>query len=248
MASVTYQANYTPQGRLFGLVWRSLLLPGMLLTGMLYVGAPPWLAVAVLLGALWWSLARHIHRGTFTLHDEGLVEELVPFLSRGAVARASRREWRWDQVRHWALEEELTRGLEVRRRLTIVLVAPAWRIRLDEVGDAAQRASYARFVNAFAARARGGALPDPAALPTEIPHALLVPTGDATDPPGAIPRRAAFWDRPAGQAVGLTLILLVVVVAAALILLGGSPSSWFRLVAVLLPGGAWLFWRLYLRR
>ena len=118
----------------------------------------------------------------------------------------------------------------------------------DEVGDAAQRASYARFVNAFAARARGGALPDPAALPTEIPHALLVPTGDATDPPGAIPRRAAFWDRPAGQAVGLTLILLVVVVAAALILLGGSASSWFRLVAVLLPGGAWLVWRLYLRR
>lgn len=248
MASVTYQANYIPQGRLFGLVWRSLLLPGMLVTGLLYAGAPVWLALAAFLGAVGWSLARRIHRGTFTLHEGGLVEELAPFLSRGALVQASRREWRWDQVRHWALEEELTRGLEVRRRLTIALSEPAWRIRLDEVGDEAQRAAYARFVNAFAARAQGGALPDPTALPGEIPEALLAPAPGAADAPGAIPRRAAFWDRPIGQATGLTLILGVVGVAAALALVGGSPSSWFRLVAVLLPGGAWLFWRLYLKR
>lgn len=248
MASVTYQANYTPQGRLFGLVWRSLLLPGMLVSGLMYAGAPVWLAVAGFLGAVWWSLARRIHRGTFTLHEGGLVEELVPFRSRGSLAHASRREWRWDQVRHWTLEEELTRGLEVRRRLTIELDAPTWRIRLDEVGDAAQRASYARFVNAFAARAQGGALPDPAVLAAEIPDDLLNPPPVAAAVAGAIPRRAAFWDRPSGQAVGLTLILLVVGVAAALVLLGGSASSWFRLVAVLLPGGAWLFWRLYLKR
>ena len=248
MASVSYQANYAPQGRLLGLAWRSLLLPGMLLSGMLYLGVPVGLAIVGFTGAITWSLASRIRRGTFTLHDGGVVEELVPFLGRGSAAQVARREWRWDQVRHWSLEEELTRGLEVRRRLTIALAEPAWRIRLDEVGDEAQRAAYARFVNAFAARAQGGALPDPAALPAEIPDALLSRAPAAVGAAGVIPRRAAFWDRPTGQAVGLALILLVAVVAAALVLLGGSASSWFRLVAVMLPGAAWIYWRLFLKR
>lgn len=248
MASVTYQANYTPQGRMLRLVWGSLTLPMALLWGLIYLGAPIWLAVPALLGAMAFSLARRIHRATFTLGPEGITEELAPYLAGWSGVRGGRRAWRWEDVESWTLEEELTRAATMRKRLTVQFRSPRYRIRLSEVGDEAQRAAYGRFVNAFAARAGGGALPAPDSLPAEVPSELVnavVPTSPA---PGTIPRRPAFFDRPEGQFTGLVLLLGVAAVSGMLLLLGGGLTNWFRFAFILVPGAAWLVWRLFLKR
>lgn len=97
------------------------------------------------------SLARRIHRATFTLGPEGITEELAPSLAGWSGVQGGRRAWRWawrwEDVESWTLEEELTRAATIRKRLTIQFRSPRYRIRLGEVGDDAQRAAYARFVN-----------------------------------------------------------------------------------------------------
>lgn len=248
MTQVAYRANYVPQGRMVRAIWLPTQIALAVLIGLILVGVPVVLTIGAFLLALYLSIRAALFRAEFVLDAEGITEILIPFNTTWTWRRPATRRFRWDQVVDWSLDDELTRGYQMRKRLIIRFRDPTYSIRLDEVGGDDQRAAYAAFVNAFLVRAGGEPLPLPAELPTRIPLEVVRERVTWPAHAGALPRRQAFLSRGTGKLTAVLLIALVLGVSGALLLLGGSFSSWYRLVFVLIPGAAYLAWRVFLRR
>ncbi len=248
MAQIAYRANYVAQGRLIRAIWLPVQIALVILVSLLLAGVPAVVAAGAFVLALYLAIRAAIYRAEFILDDEGITEALIPYADTWTWRKPVTRRFAWDQVVDWSLDEDLTRGLEMRKRLIIRFREPGYTIRLDETGDDAQRAAYASFVNGFLQRAAGGTLLPLEELPSRIPVEVVRERVAWPDRPGALPRRRAFMETVAGKATGLGLLALVAATTVALFHFGGSFSSWFRLVFVLIPGAAYLIWRLYLRR
>lgn len=229
-------------------LWLPLQIALAVLFGLILAGVPVVVTIGAFLLALYLSVRAALYRAEFVLDEAGITEALTPFNRTWTWRKPVTRSFRWEQVVDWSLDDELTRGYQMRKRLIIRFRDPRHSIRLDEVGGEEQRAAYSTFVNAFLVRAGGERLPPPAELPARIPPEVVRERVAWPEGPGALPRRQAFLSRPAGKLTGMALIVLVIAAAAALFLVGGSFSSWYRLVFVLVPGAVYLVWRIFLRR
>lgn len=229
-------------------LWLPLQIALAVLLGLILAGVPVVVTIGAFLLALYLSIRAALYRAEFVLDETGITEALTPFNTTWTWRRPVTRHFRWEQVVDWSLDDELTRGYRMRKRLIIRFREPRHSVRLDEVGGEEQRAAYATFVNAFLVRAGGERLPPPAELPARIPPEVVRERVAWPERPGALPRRPAFLSRPAGKLTGVALIGLVLAATPALYLLGGSFSSWYRLVFVLIPGVGYLVWRIFLRR
>ncbi len=229
-------------------IWLPVQIALAVLFGLILAGVPVVVTIGAFLLALYLAVRAALYRAEFALDDEGITEALTPFNTTWTWRRPVTRHFRWDRVVDWSLDDELTRGYQMRKRLIIRFRDPRHSIRLDEVGGHDQRAAYATFVNGFLVRAGGESLPLPAELPARIPSEVVRGRVEWPARPGALPRRQAFLSRTTGKLTGVALIVVVITAAAALLLLGGSLSSWYRLVFVLIPGAIYLVWRVFLRR
>lgn len=229
-------------------IWLPVQIALAVLFGLILAGVPVVLTIGAFLLSLYLSIRAGLYRAEFTLDDDGITESLTPFNTTWTWRKPGTRHFRWEQVVDWSLDDELTRGYQMRKRLIVRFRDPSHSIRLDEVGGDDQRAAYATFANAFLVRAGGERLPPPADIPTRIPLEVVRERVEWPARPGALPRRQAFLSSMRGRLTGIVLIGVIVATMAALLLLGGSISSWYRLVFVLIPGVVYLIWRLFLRR
>jgi hypothetical protein len=229
-------------------LWLPLQIALAVLFGLILAGAPVVVTIGAFLLALYLSVRAALYRAEFVLDESGITEALTPFNTTWTWRKPRTQRFRWDQVVDWSIDEELTRGYQLRKRLIIRFRDPTHSIRLDEVGGEEQRAAYSTFVNAFLVRAGGESLPPPAELPTRIPPDVVRERVAWPEGAGALRRRRAFLSRPAGKLTGMLLIVLVIAAGSALFLLGGSVSSWYRLIFVLVPGALYLGWRIFFRR
>jgi len=245
---IAYQANYVPEGRMVRAIWLPTQIALAVLLTLILVGVPAVVSVGAFLLSLYLAIRASLYRAEFVMDDDGISESLTPLSVRWTWRRPVTRRFRWDQVVDWSLDDELTRGYQMRKRLVIRFRDPAHSVRLDEVGDGDQRAAYAAFVNGFLVRAAGEPLPALSQLPARVPVEVVRERAPWPERPGALPRRRAFFSTVAGRLTGLVLLGGVVAVSVLLLSLGGSFSSWYRLVFVLVPGALYLAWRLFLRR
>jgi hypothetical protein len=239
--------------------WITMLLVGALTT----LGVPVVLAPPLLLGAMLVVIAFLAGDDVVRLTAEGFEREWTPLARRFARVRTQTWSIPFEAVRSYRQDRELSRSLQSYAYLEIDLDRDPGRLIVTDRHD---KAGFAAFEAAFLARIGAAPRTAPAApavlAPTVLAPAAAAPTSNPAAPqpgsttatpatvaaPDAVPaptvrRRRSFYASPAAIVVAILLAALALVLVALALTGHLSFGSLVRLVLFIVPGTAYVVWR-----
>lgn len=197
----------------------------------------PFLGMAALLGGICLVLGLRAGRMDYRLTPEGLERHFRPFLQPLLKLPARRQSFSYADIKAYRRGEDLARSLRERAFLNIDLRRAPHRIAITGEHD---EAGFQAFADAFERQVarlnRGEAAP-----PLEKP-------GRRQERPRPIRAKGSFYDTLGAKALTLFFLLLSAGLGAAYLSAEGTPGNLIRFALVILPGTAYLTWRVFIKK
>lgn len=205
------------------------------------LGVGVFLTLLALLGTMYLVISLLIYRAVYTLDESGIREEVVPYWAPFRWKKPGQLHFSWEQVKAYKILEDAHRYNPDPRQdtqkviFTLYLKDPSYKIVFNNGKTAQSRESFARFLEEFLAKVKD----------INLEKASTTPGADIPEP--AIVRKKSFYEKPVAKLITLVFIVATIWITYMLVQGYGSGASWFRLFLLLIPGTAYMSYRVFFR-
>jgi hypothetical protein len=242
--------------------WPSIIL--MVNFGLLFmsfgfmIGIHPFAVTLLMLGSMILCIGIIGAYTTYTLHDDGISQELRSFNWSPLKLKPSVRNFSWNDIGSYQAGSDLSRSMEQYNYLYIKVKKFPYQLRLSD--HQASKEDLKAFLQAFEQVLETGIVKHPAttfdskqSVVTPAPNELSVlnasQTGRSGPLPSGIRRKPDFYDTRFARVLFWLFVLGFAFIASAM-LTGGymKATNLWRFSFIIIPGMSYFAWRLYGRQ
>jgi len=233
---LTYHGRMAKSGRIGMAVMTSMMAGMFVMFTAFSVGIPPLLVVLLLLATITLTLLPFLRNVTLTLTQQGIQVEMRPLWPANASYGRSSHWIPWENIRSYQVGKDMNRSFREVRYLKIWTKGGP-RIFVNDGETTYSKDQFTRFtegleraIQRYNAHKTPGAYSEPSLRP-------------------AIRRKRVFYQTLFGKIVAVGMVALTALLGTVMVAEGlGSGGSYFKLIVVLIPGSAYMFYRSFLKK
>jgi len=237
-AGIRLYGRSTASGRLMPAVLLAVAVGMQVMFLLFAAGAPIWLVLPALLATMFAVMAPFLRHVNLSLETDGVQVDMRPMFRLGNWPATKSFRLLWDEIGHYEIGSDMNRALAEKRFLIIQARKGNKRIRVTENEN--DRDAFTRFSEALETRIGNW-------------NTMHGANADGQAEQGStfrpIRKKPGFYTGFFGKALSLFFLFLTAAVGTLMITEGlGSGGSWFRLLFILVPGTAYMFYRSFIKK
>lgn len=247
-------ATYTTSGFIRGSTLKWIIITSQASLFVMFVllifGLHPFIVVAAFIGSAFLGIGLVTGKATYTLDEGGLTKEVEPTLLKNMWQKHRFQYFPWTEIRDFRSGEDRDRSFERFKYLTIN-TRKGGKLEINtKKGDSAAFDEFERVFRHYVEAAAEGSLPDANQPATNrLLEAEAAETIGERAPVGkkhVIREKPDFYKSTGGKVFAIAMLVIFAVLLSAVLLTGNdNPANWFRISFIIIPGMAYVLYRVY---
>jgi len=250
MEQVTFHTNVIKGGQKALPIMVAYGIGMTLMFTLIGAGANTVITIVVMLIAMYLAVALLVYKGKYTLDDSGIREIIVPIWSPFGWRKPEEHFFEWHQVKAYKITVDASvknvsfQQIGQKVILEIYFHHTPYKVIFNNGKTPDSRNTFGNFVDAFLSKVETINKKSQPGESGESPAMQEILHHDHPMAP-MIERKRSFYEKPVAKLVTLVFVAFTLGLIYVMMQGYGSATSWFKLLFILVPGTAYMCYRVF---